>query len=308
MDHVKMLTQQDLLKFREEIKELEGFYDPKIHAHLFSQSVYKHLDQKFEALGIADPNELKRELITQTLISGKSDVTFNDLITCCESMAIPLPDAPNSPSKSSFNIKRYCLHGVVLALLLCITLFTICHEATTEIADTEPTIKLYTLTNFDTTQAFPYKEIDHSAFMAYLTQKRNGLIGEPYHYYKIITLARAHNIDALLLFAIIGQEQNFVQRDKNDAKQIINNPFNVYHSWETYNTNLSESTLIAINTIKNRLKNQPSDIGAIDWLNQTYAEDPKWHIGVNAFYQYFTEHFLLTNDKNSIPPILNRLQ
>lgn len=68
--------------------------------------------------------------------------------------------------------------------------------------------------------------------------------------------------------------------------KIIHNPYNVYHSWVDYNTNLVDATQIAINTIKSRLKTKPSNTSSFEWLNLIYAEDPNWHLGVKAMYNH----------------------
>lgn len=306
MDNSKVLTQQDILRFRDEIKAQQGFYDPKVHAHLFSQSVYRHLDTKFQTLGLIDPSQLKREVIAQTLIQGKNEVTLYDLKSCCEALAIPVPEPLES-------LKRHKIpkHHLAILMIISVVILTLAIRPPKKVAlpiAIDTPVTLYTNTFFNTPNAFPYKEIDHRAFMTYLSQKRNGLIGDPKNYYKVIIMAKEHDLDALLLFAIIGQEQNFVLRDQTDATKILNNPFNVYHSWEDYNTNLSESTLIAINTIKNRLKTCPDESDPIIWLNKTYAEDPNWYKGVTSFYTYFSTHFLVSDDEHRIPPILNRVQ
>ncbi len=131
---------------------------------------------------------------------------------------------------------------------------------------------------------FPYKEFDYFKLKSYIIQERNGYLGISDHFNTIIYLSRKNNIDPLLLFSIAGHEQSFVPLDHALKDLMINNPYNVYETWETYNTTLEDSTQIAINTIKNRLKNLPSDSDPFLWLNETYAEDPKWHEGVKSIY------------------------
>lgn len=126
---------------------------------------------------------------------------------------------------------------------------------------------------------FHYFNVKH-----YIAKTRNGLIAEPEYYNRIIHLAYQNDVDPLLLFAIIGQEQAFVNREAIDSSLVINNPFNVFHSWQDYNTTLRDSTKIAINTIKTRISKRPIDLSPLYWLGQVYAEDPEWHVGVNLIY------------------------
>lgn len=133
---------------------------------------------------------------------------------------------------------------------------------------------------------FSYQTFDYFAVKAYIGDTRKGLIGSSAHFNAIISLAKANDMDPLLLFAIIGQEQAFVPVDSYRATDVLNNPFNVFHSWMAFNTDLNESTQIAINTIKNRLKSLPKDESPFIWLNGIYAEDKNWHVGVQLIYQH----------------------
>lgn len=126
---------------------------------------------------------------------------------------------------------------------------------------------------------FHYFNVKH-----YIAKNRNGLIANPEYFNRIIHLAYLNDVDPLLLFAIIGQEQAFVNREAIESSLVINNPFNVFHSWQDYNTTLRDSTKIAINTIKIRMSKKPTDISPIYWLGEVYAEDPEWHVGVSLIY------------------------
>lgn len=133
-------------------------------------------------------------------------------------------------------------------------------------------------------RAFKYKTIHYFEVRHYILTARNGLIGQSSHFNQIIHSAFINDIDPLLLLAIIGQEQAFIPKDGHNASEIINNPYNVYHSWLIYNTTLRDSTQIAINTIKNRLRTVPPDVSPFQWLNTVYAEDENWHQGVRLIY------------------------
>lgn len=130
-------------------------------------------------------------------------------------------------------------------------------------------------------EPFHYFNVKH-----YIASSRQGLIAEPEYFNRLIHLAYLNDVDPLLLLAIIGQEQSFVSRDALYAMVIINNPFNVFHSWLDYNTTLRDSTKIAINTINKRLSKRPTYMPPLYWLGKIYAEDPNWHVGVDLIYAH----------------------
>lgn len=136
------------------------------------------------------------------------------------------------------------------------------------------------------TDAFRFSNFNYYTVKNYISKTRNGLIGSSEQFNQIIHEAYLNDIDPLLLFAIIGQEQGFVPSSSANSVKILNNPYNVYHSWAEYNTSLRDSTQIAINTIKNRLNTAPISASPFKWLNMTYAEDTNWHNGVRLIYAH----------------------
>ncbi len=125
-----------------------------------------------------------------------------------------------------------------------------------------------------------YKWIDEEALIAWLAERQSLLAEEPY-FGSILEVAEEFNINPLLLFAITGQEQGFVPSTHSKASIIANNPFNVYGSWQDFNTNITDTSRIAARTILNLSKDCPPNEDPIKWLNRRYAEDPNWHIGVS---------------------------
>lgn len=124
-----------------------------------------------------------------------------------------------------------------------------------------------------------YVDVDKKRLSRFL-QDRNSLLAEEPYLSAILASAKRYDVHPLLLFAITGQEQGFVPKDQKQAKQIANNPFNVFGSWESYNTTIEVSADIAAKTVKNISRRRPGDDHPIQWLNQTYAEDPEWWTGV----------------------------
>lgn len=129
-----------------------------------------------------------------------------------------------------------------------------------------------------------YEQVDDGKLKEWLIG-RNSLLAEEPYYSAIIGAANEFNIHPLLLFAITGQEQGFVSKAHVNAEKIANNPFNVYHSWEDFNTNISESSRIAARTIVNVSNGRPEEADPIQWINQKYAEDPNWWLGVSSIYK-----------------------
>lgn len=129
-----------------------------------------------------------------------------------------------------------------------------------------------------------YESIDDGKLREWLNGRNSLLADEPY-FSTIIEVASEFNIHPLLLFAITGQEQGFVSRDHKNAETMANNPFNVYHSWEDFNTNISESSQIAARTIVNLSKDRPEEVDPIHWINRKYAEDGNWWLGVSSIFK-----------------------
>ncbi len=124
---------------------------------------------------------------------------------------------------------------------------------------------------------------DTAKLKLYLEGKASILAEEPY-FSAIIDAAKQFDIHPVLLFAITGQEQAFVPKTHKRAKEIANNPFNVFHSWKDFNTSISESAQIAGRTIARLSKDRPEGTDAITWINREYAEDPKWSDGVRIIF------------------------
>ncbi len=133
-----------------------------------------------------------------------------------------------------------------------------------------------------------YIEINIDNLKKWLNTRNSILADEPYTS-AIINAAREYDVNPILMFAIVGQEQSFVPRTGKNAVKIANNPFNVYHSWYEYNTNVSNSAKIAANTIVKLSKDRPESVNPLAWINLRggtggYAEDPNWWIGVSKIF------------------------
>ncbi len=136
----------------------------------------------------------------------------------------------------------------------------------------------------NTSTAFVYSTFDEQALQKYLSN-RHSLLAEAPYFQTIVQTAKAHNLDPRLLFAIAGQEQGLVNKNKSYAKTAANNPFNVFGSWKKYNTSIEDSSEIVCNTLIKRLARCPKGVNAFTWLNKTYASDLNWSKGVSRYYK-----------------------
>lgn len=113
----------------------------------------------------------------------------------------------------------------------------------------------------------------------------------------IVDAAQNYNINPALMVAITGQEESFVPASWPDASKIRNNPFNVYVSWQQYNTNLADAANIAANTLSHKLITPPPQgENPIAWINDPmnpwgiYAQDTNWSYGVDDIFHTLTAY------------------
>lgn len=130
---------------------------------------------------------------------------------------------------------------------------------------------------------FKYELVDEGKLKQWLNKKNSILAEEPY-FTAILETSKKYDIHPVLMFAIVGQEQGFVPKSGAAAKKIANNPFNVYGSWEKYNTNIYDSSRLAASIIIESSRNRPAYMNTIRWINRRYAEDPNWWNGVSMIF------------------------
>ncbi|MDF2938932.1 MAG: hypothetical protein K0Q90_4305, partial [Paenibacillaceae bacterium] len=140
------------------------------------------------------------------------------------------------------------------------------------------------VSDFPLPNEYIYHQVNTMELKGWLQSKSSLLAEEPY-FSAILEAAEKNNLNPLLLFAITGQEQGYVPKEKKNAKQIANNPFNVHHSWQSYNTGIADSAHIASKTILSISRTRPEGAHPIQWLNTRYAEDPEWWVGVNSIFE-----------------------
>ncbi|HEX3031668.1 MAG TPA: hypothetical protein VHS59_05420, partial [Bacillota bacterium] len=133
-----------------------------------------------------------------------------------------------------------------------------------------------------------YKDLNLTRLKAYLSEKDSLLAEEPY-FTTIVDSSREFNVNPLVLFAIAGHEQGFVPKAGPNSARIINNPFNVFHSWKEYNTNIRDSSRIAARTVVHAAEGRPQQSNPFLWINRRYAEDTNWWKGVSGIYAQLEE-------------------
>lgn len=235
---------------------------------------------------------------------------------------IQLPEIPTIPIQSEasllhnigdlyLGISKELLHWfnrhsikVIVSMLILVGLFVFIKGPFLEKSDQKPDeVTAYTLstptsdaayssvietTTENSQNSLEYQEINVETLKHWLSEK-NSLLAEDLYFNSIISAAKEFDVHPLLLFAITGQEQAFVPDSSKHAALIANNPFNVYGSWEDYNTTIGEASRIAAKTIVNLRKNCPENSDVIQWINRKYAEDPNWHIGVSKIFSQLKE-------------------
>ncbi|MFF2887425.1 hypothetical protein [Paenibacillus sp. NPDC057967] len=128
-----------------------------------------------------------------------------------------------------------------------------------------------------------YAAIDKDKLVAFLENK-SSILADSFYIDAIMKTAKEFDIHPVFLIAITGQEQGFVPRKHERAKEIANNPFNVFHSWQEFNTTIEQSSQIAARTITRLSKDRPSEVDPFTWINREYAEDPNWSKGVRTIF------------------------
>ncbi|CAM3524471.1 hypothetical protein [Marinicrinis lubricantis] len=214
-------------------------------------------------------------------------------------------------------VRRRLISGVAAAgvmLTAIVLLIIIPREGTTAEAITRPLPEARIFEHYEAIMVgkraansslpadYRYRDIDEHDLRTWLNE-RNSLLSESPYFDAIVLSAKQAHIHPYVLFAVTGQEQGFVPRDRKDADRMANNPFNVYHSWMEYNTTIEDSSRIAAKTINNLSRNRPNHIPVLQWVNRKYAEDPNWWIGVESLFRQMLRE-LETDKVEEIPNLL----
>ncbi len=129
-----------------------------------------------------------------------------------------------------------------------------------------------------------YQNVSVEKLKSYLERKNSMLLTSDY-LDQLLAYSYEKNINPLLLIAIIGQEQNYVPSGHRYAPQMIQNPFNIYGSWETHPVGFTASMKEACYTINAALNQRELYTDPFVLINTRYAQDPNWYLGVKVIFR-----------------------
>lgn len=243
----------------------------------YSEAAYKNDEKKYKQ------REYEKEVSSKT----KKDLVFNRrLISYVACFLIIFLAALLNPNNT---------HTYILNKLKWTTRIFENKSVSSDTNSKQYELNLNKLWTSELPDYFRFREIHKSALKRYLKNKHSLLSEEPY-FSAIIKVSKEYNLNPLVLFAITGQEQGFVDKQDPYSKAIANNPFNVYHSWKEYNTNIEDACRIACITIIDLSKGRPSFVEPFTWISRKYAEDPNWARSVNIIFNTLEQ-----NDSSATP-------
>ncbi len=129
-----------------------------------------------------------------------------------------------------------------------------------------------------------YQNISIEKLKDYLDRKDSMLLTKDY-LDQLLDYSFEKDLNPLLLIAIIGQEQNYVPAQHRFAPRMIENPFNIYGSWETHPVGFTASMKEACYTINTALSTRTLYVDPFATINSRYAQDPRWYLGVKVIFR-----------------------
>lgn len=310
-----IINAKDIEKIRQKIAVKMPNANENDKAKVLSRAIIRVIDMQISWLSEEHRLKIRRALLDYLIIEGKNELIQYDVYKICldySTKHYEIKDGlENWVKENTFDspknifeylndiLEKYQLKaakafmavatGLLIVLIINNLLGVSLYQANDTLLDTsqfEWNEEVYYAKLFQMPSAklqYKYQDYNYKLIKDYL-RARNSMLLEGENLEIIIAKAKAYNIDPLILLAIIGQEQGFVPKDGKYAAKIINNPFNVYHSWMDYNTTLSQSTVIACNTINHVTSRLDYEEDYFYWLNQVYAEDEAWACGVRRIY------------------------
>lgn len=320
----EIINAEKIANIRKEIEEQYSSVTSQEKAVILAQRINKLIDESLSYFSLEEKNEIRMNLVKNKLTKNQSISAYDiveqsiDIVQAeeiniwlTEQLQVP-PEAagyinelysvekqessivsnPSSKKQVPYSILIPSFLAIAASIILFINIDFKGKANDEAVTETETIIAK--------AEAIPYPDNDLPAYLQYREVNinklrewlngRNSLLADEPYFSTILQVAAEFNINPVLLFAITGQEQGFVSRDHPRAEEIANNPFNVFHSWQDFNTNILESTQIAARTIVNLSKERPEDADPIQWINRKYAEDQNWWKGVSALFGQINEH------------------
>jgi hypothetical protein len=317
-DHSFHIDEVELETMRDFIKGQYPRASVSRRAILLSNLLWQKLNPYFSHFDEHQRKTLTLELFQNTLISNRP-LTAEEVNAICQQynpLHVIMPDSPlievvpETPD-ADFAVKPYDSLGLKRYFALLLLLFLIVSGSISLVALLSPVIIPKTVQAMSFTQynqmrhlnELPIKPIvdsshflDHLKYMPLnraharsLLMIYDSLLLEGSYLDTLENIAKSHNIHPALILSIIGQEQGFIPSTSPFRNKIINNPYNLYGSWETKQMTFEKSTEICCRLIVKLLETCPKNSNPFLWINQTYAEDERWHIGVNYFFTTLTK-------------------
>jgi len=321
----KILNSGDIIRLRTYIKNKYPDSDVKQQADILINSIRTIIDGYLRFIPVDQQTQVREELLKNTLLSNQQNILLHDLFLTITSTYTQEDNASSvvldwvnyhldkpinkdellehfSHLASSDEICSNNLYSenlsfqpsitkvlfVGLMLVICFSLVTH-HLQSNSVNAKEENINIeieaIKFQNNHLLDYFRYKDIDENKLKAYLKSRDSLLEEEPY-FSSIINTAQNFDLNPLILFAIAGHEQGFVPKSNPLSNKIVNNPFNVFVSWQEYNTDIIDSSQIAARTVINLSKDRPDEIDPFQWINRKYAEDKNWWKGVRSIFNH----------------------
>lgn len=203
-------------------------------------------------------------------------------------LRIPPQKSPHISPPTSSRLLQLTLLGLFLVTLIPWLWTTYMRHQPAPDLESTPNLAAQYALRVQANTVFPYSSRDLKAVSHWLTA-RHSILATGDYLKTLDNIARVWNVDLLLLVAITGQEQNFVPKGHPNAKDIATNPFNVFGSWQVYNTRFEDAAAVATRTVAKLRANCPENFNPYRWLNRRYAQDPLWWRGVQHFHLQLIE-------------------
>ncbi|ADI00246.1 hypothetical protein [Salisediminibacterium selenitireducens] len=303
------LNEARIREIREIIQqERPGSSSPE-RARAFASRIHEEIDVRLDLLGESEKNKLKKQLIRHAVKKQSFVISHDEFRALSKELVDPaevetLLSPPGTvqeeenPGHASqgFSKSLYLMAGGAASLIMVALLAAGYDGEDPNATAGEGHLQVPATQSLSVEEAEPIERVDNElpADMQYqdvpteelrlwLDERQSKLASEE-RLSTIIQTAGDFNIHPYVIVAIAGQEQSFVPRDHPYADEIINNPYNVFHSWRDYNTDLQDATEIVSRTITTLSADRPEGMDVFEWMNRKYAEHDEWWIGVRQIY------------------------
>lgn len=301
-----ILTKEEILKIRQTINNENIDKSAKEKANILSETIHCILEEHLIGIKNCNKKQIKISLLKNTFFNNKDSISYSDIYNTITSDAfknivsseeISIWENSIIKNNNRRNVPKPHYNKLIIFFICTFFILILTHRYksmssyvfSNRIKHVEKinyellVCKVENNNSSSIPSYFKYIEIDKEKLRTFLIS-RNSLLSEEPYFSSIINSAKEFDLNPLILFAITGQEQSFVPKTDKHYKKIANNPFNVFHSWMEYNTDIVDSSKIACRTVINLCQDRPQGEDPFKWINRKYAEDKNWHKGVKSIY------------------------